>query len=317
MKKLILIDGHAILHRAFHALPPMTNSAGIPTNAVYGFIGMLIRVIEELKPTHLAVVFDMPGGTFRNELYKEYQSQRPPMDDSLRPQIASVHEVVTALDIPIFEKEGFEADDLIGTLSKLAPKNGIDEVIVVTGDRDLLQLVNKQVKLFMPIKGLAEAMLYGEKEATTRMGVPPSQVADLKGLMGDASDNYPGVAGIGPKTAIGLLEKFGSVEEVYKNLDKVTPEGVKNKLEKGRDDALISLKLARVVTDAPISFDTKKAELPKDLLTKAVIDTFAKFEFRTLLKRLSKLAGKDVSVEVQKIEEKKKKKISEDQMGLF
>jgi DNA polymerase-1 len=312
MSRLVLIDGHAILHRAFHALPPMKNSAGQPTNAVYGFVAILLRVIEELKPTHMAVVFDMPGGTFRNEVYKEYQSQRPAMDMDLRPQVKSVHEVVEALQIPIFESDGYEADDLIGTLASKTKQ--IDEVIIVTGDRDLLQLVNKKVKLFMPVKGLSEAKIYDAEAAKERMGVMPDKIVDLKALMGDPSDNYPGVDGIGPKTAISLLTQFGSVERIYKHLKDIKNQNLAAKLEKGRDSAFISQKLAQVVLDAPVKLDLETAKLPEDFLTEKVIETFGKFEFRTLLKRLTKLNGKDVEEAPKK---EVKKKIPEEQMGLF
>ncbi len=347
MSRLVLIDGNAILHRAFHALPPMTNSAGEPTNAVYGFVAMLIRVIEELKPTHLAVTFDRPGGTFRNELYKEYQAQRPKMDDALAFQVKSVHDATAALGFPIYEKDGFEADDVLGTIAsqvakdikilrdkdikkenkKNTPNISISqspniEVVIVTGDRDLLQLVNDHVKLFMPVKGgLGEAKLYGEKEAKERMGVPPSQITDLKGLMGDPSDNYPGIDGIGPKTAITLLKKFGSVENLLKNIDKVENQKLREKLINGKKDLLVSYKLATVVTDAPVDFTLEKAKLPADFLTEDVVKLFGHFEFRTLLKRLSKLSGKEVTEDprFRKDDNKKndKKKIDENQMGLF
>ena len=339
MSRLVLIDGNAILHRAFHALPAMTNSKGQEINAVYGFVSMVFNVIKELKPTHLAITFDRPKPTFRKELFTAYQAQRPKMDDSLVDQASLVHKVVAAMEVPIYEKDGFEADDVIGSLARQATEtlnNGsrhaelvqreagsrsamvststnsqtstrnpkgilsgqvrddkgiIKEVIVVTGDRDLLQLVNTHVKLFMPVKGLSEAKLFGEQEAEERMGVPPAQIADLKGLMGDPSDNYPGVAGIGPKTAITLLKEFGSVENIYKNLDKIKNQRVVEKLVKDKDNALMSHKLATVVTDVPIEFDHKSAEL-HDLATRKAVELFSELEFKTLLKRLLNLHSK-------------------------
>lgn len=316
MSRLVLIDGNAILHRAFHALPPMRNSKGNPTNAIYGFVAMLLRVIEELKPEYLSVTFDRPKPTFRNELYKEYQAHRPKMDDSLAQQVSGVHEIVAALGIPIYEKDGYEADDVIGTIAREVEKNKkVDEVIIVTGDRDLLQLVDKKIKLFMPVKGLSEAKIYGEKEAEERLGVPPEKVVALKALMGDPSDNYPGVAGIGPKTATTLLKQFSSISELVANIDKIKDAKVRDKINNDKENLLISQKLATVVTDAPVEFDLKTAKIPDDFLTPKVVEAFGKFEFRTLLKRLSKMNGKDISVKPAK--KKEKPKTQDQQMGLF
>ena len=339
MNKLVLIDGNAILHRAFHALPPsLTTPDGQPTNAVYGFVAIILRVIEELKPTHMAVAFDRPKPTFRKTLFKEYQAHRPKMEDALVSQVDIVHKVVTAMKVPIFEQDGFEADDVIGTITEQVknrlsrhaelvsaskaynkiPKqvrddgNYVDEVVVVTGDRDLLQLVNHKVKLFMPVKGLTESKLFGEKEAEERMGVAPKLIPDLKALMGDASDNYPGVAGIGPKTAVALLNQFGSVEKLYQHLDQVANPSVREKLEKDRDNAMLSHKLATVVTDAPIKFVPEKAQLAKDLLTQEVIELFGNLGFKTLLKRMGKMMQKEVPGETKPI-----KKKDERQMELF
>ncbi len=313
MSRLVLIDGNAILHRAFHALPAMNNSKGQPTNAVYGFVSMLFAVIKELKPTHIAVAFDRPKPTFRKQLFKEYQSQRPEMDKELVSQIKIVHQVLETMRISIYEKDGYEADDVIGTITKQSVNKKVDEVIVMTGDRDLLQLVNKKVKLYMPVKGLTEAKLYGEKETEERMGVPPGQITDLKGLMGDASDNYPGVAGIGPKTAILLLKEFGSVASVYKHLSKLKNPSLVEKLTKDKKNALLSHQLATVVTDAPIDFDAQKSEL-HDLATREVIELFGSLEFKTLLKRLLNLQNYEAEKSIQETNVKTKK---DDQLGLF
>lgn len=325
MNRLVLIDGNAILHRAYHALPPMTNPQGQPTQAVYGFISMLLSTITQLRPTHLIVAFDRAKPTFRKKLYKEYQSHRPKVEDEFISQSVLVQKVLNAMQVPIFGVDGYEADDVIGTLAKQAteilnfkskiPK--IDESIIVTGDRDLLQLVNNKVKLFMPIKGISEAKLFGEKEAEERMGVPPHQIADLKGLMGDASDNYPGVAGIGPKTAIMLLKEFGSVANVYKNLIKIKNPAVIEKLTKDKDNAFLSQKLATVITSVPLEFDVEKAKLP-DLVNQEVLDVFGELGFKTLLKRLLKLSGKEEIIDETSGQEKKKiAKKPSDQLGLF
>lgn len=312
MLRLVLIDGNAILHRAYHALPPsLTNKKGEPTNAVYGFVAIMLRTIAELKPTFLAVAFDRAAPTFRKKLFKNYQAQRPEMEDALSQQVDKVHQVLDALKIPVFEKDGFEADDLLGTIARQVQNGKIDETVIVTGDRDLLQLINHKVKLFMPVKGLSEAKLYGEKEAAERMGVSPAQIPDLKALMGDASDNYPGVAGIGPKTAVGLLQEFGTLEKVYANLAKISP-GVAVKLKKDRDNALLSQKLATVVRAAPIEFKADEAKLPQDFLTREVIDVFGELGFKTLLKRLTEI-GKGRVEKKNKTAEKK----NSEQMGLF
>lgn len=305
MRRLALIDGNAILHRAYHALPPMNNDKGEPTNAVYGFVSMLIRVITDLKPTHMAVAFDRPKPTFRKKLYKDYQSQRPQMEEQLVSQVQKVHEVVAAMGIPIYEKDGFEADDVIATLASQASSpstalrinvkrkaESIEEVIVVTGDRDLLQLVCDKVKLYMPVKGLSESKLYGEKEAEERMGVTPGQIPDLKALMGDASDNYPGVLGIGPKTAVNLLKEFDSLENIYKHINELSNRAVAEKLKKDKDNALLSRKLATVVTNVPVKFKDSQAQL-HDLLTKEVVEVFGSLGFKTLLRRLSEMSKKE------------------------
>lgn len=340
MSWLVLIDGNAILHRAYHALPPsLTNKNGEPTNAVYGFVGMLLRVIEDLKPTHLAVAFDRPAPTFRKKMYSPYQAQRPDMEDTLVSQVSKIHHVVKSMGIASYGLDGYEADDVMGTIANKVVKSGnshaelvsaskskkipkqvrddisyLDEVVIVTGDRDLLQLVNKKVKLYMPVKGLSDAKLFGEKEAEERMGVPPSQIADLKGLMGDPSDNYPGVSGIGPKTAVSLLQQFGSVENLYTHLDQVANPSVRDKLLKDKDNALLSFKLATVVTDVPVEFDTEKMKLPDDFLTQEVIEAFGNLGFRTLLRRLTDLNRKVHGVKETKIEVKKD---DSEQMGMF
>ncbi len=308
MNRLVLIDGNAILHRAYHALPPLTAPDGSVVNAVYGFATTLFKIHENLKPTHIAVAFDRPKPTFRKELFEGYQAKRPKMDDELVGQIDKVHELVTAFGIPIYEKDGFEADDVIGTLAKKA--KGIDQVIIVTGDRDILQLVvDEKVLVYMPTKGLSEAKLYGEKEVIERMGVPPKLIVDLKALAGDASDNYPGVAGIGPKTAVGLLTTYKSLEGVYKNLKKIS-EAVAAKLKAGETSAMLGQKLATIDKNVPIEirldkvtgFDTHEARL-----------FLEKMHFHSLLKKLD---GKEAREKTAEKKEKPKEKQGE-QQALF
>lgn len=281
--KLVLIDGHAILHRAFHALPALTTKRGEPINAVYGLVSMLLRVIQDLNPTHIAVCFDEKAPTFRHQAFKAYQAQRPAMAAELAGQIEKAKKVVEAFGIPIYSKPGFEADDVLGTIAAKAN----EEVIIVSGDRDLLQLVNDKVKLYMPLVGLSTAKVFGTQEAEEKMGVPPDLIPDYKALVGDPSDNYAGVSGIGPKTAISLLTEFGSLAGIYKNLKKI-PEKTREKLEKGRKSAELSHKLANIVKDVPIKLDLQaagkwKVDSPK------VLALFSEFGFKTLAERVKKV----------------------------
>ena len=287
MGKLVLIDGNAILHRAFHALPPMTTKKGEPINAVYGFVSMLLRIVQDLKPNSIVVTFDEKEPTFRHKEFAKYQAQRPPTADELVSQFEKVRRFVEAADIPVYSKSGFEADDVIGTIAKRVK----EDVVIVTGDRDQLQLVNERVKVYMPIAGLSNAKMMGRKEVIEKMGVPPEQIADYKGLVGDPSDNYPGVAGIGPKTATGLLSKYKSLDGVYKNLDKVQ-ESVREKLKKGQVDAYLSLRLATIVTDVSIQYDIK-ASSKWDLDSPKVITLFEEFGFKTLKERIKKV-GREI-----------------------
>jgi DNA polymerase I len=317
MNRLVIIDGNAILHRAYHALPPLTDPEGNIVNAVYGFTSILFKIVSDLNPTHIAVAFDRAAPTFRKEMYKEYQASRPKMDDDLIPQVDKVHEVVLAFGIPIFEMDGFEADDVIGTICqsinnlKLKIKNSnekIDQIIIVTGDRDILQLVEDgKVFVYMPTKGLSEAKLYGEKETVERMGVTPKQIPDFKALAGDASDNYPGVGGIGPKTAVKILEEFGTVENLYKKVDKGDwgnlGDTLANKIKEGKESALLSHQLATINRDVPIeieikpitTFDTHEGRM-----------ALQKLGFNSLIKRLTK----EKSVE-KKDKKKKEEKADE------
>jgi DNA polymerase-1 len=295
MSKLILIDGNAILHRAYHALPPLTTKRGEPINAVYGFISMLLRVIQDLKPTHVVVAFDRKEPTFRHKEYKQYQAHRPETDKKLISQFDKVKRVIDAFGIPHYDKAGFEADDVIGTLAKQAEKK-LEEIIIVTGDKDILQLVTKKTKVYLPVRGLSDAKLMEEEDVMEKMGVRPDQVDDYKALVGDPSDNYPGVPGIGPKTATKLLAEYGTVEDVYKNIDKIQ-ERVAKKLKEGKDLAIVSQKLAEIVTNVPVKLDIEKSGKWK-INSKNVLDLFAEYGFKTLTKRANKV-GEEINKEKQ------------------
>lgn len=313
MNRLIIIDGNAILHRAFHALPPLTAPNGTVVNAVYGFTSMLMRLVSDLTPTHLAVAFDRPAPTFRKKLFADYQIKRPKMDDSLASQIPLVHDVVSTMNIPIFEIDGFEADDVIGTLCA-AQKDVMDQIIVVTGDRDLLQLVTEKIKLYMPTKGLSEAKLYGTKETIERLGVLPNQIPDYKALAGDSSDNYPGVPGIGPKTASDLLHTYHSIEKLYDALQNATcSPSIKEKLEKNKELAFLSKELATIKIDVPINTNIQAVDVSQ-LNADPVIEILKQFGFNSLLKRMQ--TPSDTNVQNKKKKEERKQAI-DSQMSLL
>jgi DNA polymerase I len=278
MTKLLLIDGNAILHRAYYALPDWRNRAGEATAGVYGFLSMTVKAIEDLKPTHLVVVFDNPEPTFRHNLYVGYQTNREKerqVSEDIWGQVDKLKVIFEKAGVPVFSLPGFEADDIIGTLSKqavaqyltsnpspnLGEGNQRDEVIIITGDRDLMQLVNDKVKLYMPQKGLSDGTVVDEEKVLEKMGVHPNQIVDYKGLVGDASDNYPGVSGIGPKTAGHLLAEYGTLENIYKNLDK-TGDKIKMKLAEGFEAAMLSQKLATIRLDVPVTLNMSQAGVP-------------------------------------------------------
>ncbi|MEK7565815.1 MAG: 5'-3' exonuclease H3TH domain-containing protein [Patescibacteria group bacterium] len=255
--KLVLIDAHAILHRAYHALPPLTNKEGTQTNAIYGFMTMVLRLLSGIKPEYLAVCFDRPEPTFRKQIYTQYQGKRPEMEGNLAEQIPLLHELLDGLKISHFEVAGYEADDVIGTLAK----QNSEETIIVTGDRDMLQLVNDKVKVLVPVKGLGETKLYDPDTVVEEFGVEPRQWVDVKALKGDSSDNYPGVPGIGPKTAQMLISKYSTLENLYGRLGELGKLGVK--LAEGAESAGMSKKLATIVTDVPVHLDLLRADATK------------------------------------------------------
>jgi DNA polymerase-1 len=254
VNKLVLIDGNAILHRAFHALPPLTTKRGEPINAVYGLVSMLLRVVQDLKPTHIAICFDRKEPTFRHKAFKAYQAQRPSMADELSGQFEKAKRVIDAFGIPAYEKAGYEADDVIGTIANKTK----EDVVIVTGDRDQLQLVNNRIHVYMPVVGMSQGKMMGAEEVKEKMGVKPSLIDDYKALVGDPSDNYPGVAGIGPKTAVNLLEKYGSLDNIYKQLKDI-PASTAQKLKDGRESSRISKKLATIVKNVPVGFNIEDA----------------------------------------------------------
>lgn len=313
MQKLVLIDGNALLHRAYHALPPLTNKDGVVVNAVYGFFSMFLKILEDQKPDFTIVCFDKKAPTFRKELFVGYQAKRPKMSDDLVPQVKFVHEILEKSKIEIFEVDGYEADDLIGTISHQAVQNTQKtqnagkseksdnlkhrstessefsemEVFIVSGDRDLLQLVNHHVKMIAPVTGLTNMIVFDEAKVKEKFGIKPAQLVDYKALVGDPSDNYPGVAGIGPKTAATLINEYGSLEEIYKNLENIKKKNpnLALKLAEGAESAGLAQKLAGIVLDAPITLDMEQASM-KYFDKQGLRKEFEKFGFKSLLKRL-------------------------------
>ena len=289
MKKprLVLFDGNALVHRAFHALPLLTVSkTGETVSAVYGFALMLLKVINELKPTHYAIAFDVKAPTFRHQLFDQYKAQRPPTPDELVNQLGRVRELVEAFHIPVFELEGYEADDVLGALSRQASEHGID-TIIVTGDADTMQLVSPGVNVLYPKpRGrFSDTMLYDEAAVSEKYGVKPEQIADLKGLAGDPSDNIPGVPGIGEKTAAKLLQQFGTIEEIYAHIDEVTPSKLQALLRQNEALARQSKELTTIVTRIPVSLDLDNCRISQ-YDRRQVTELFRELEFFSLLPKL-------------------------------
>lgn len=295
MARLILIDSNALIHRSFHAVPPLTTRKGELINAVYGFTSILLRVIKELNPDYIAATFDLAAPTFRHIEYKEYKATRVKAPDELYEQIPKTKEVLKAFNIPVLEKEGFEADDIIGTIAKKLGKGDI-EVLIITGDLDTLQLVDKNIRIYTSRKGLIDTIIYGEKEVEERYGLKVNQMIDYKALRGDPSDNIPGVKGIGEKGACNLLKEFGTLENLYKKLDKLTEKQIidspslsKNiveKLKTNKEMAFFSKRLSTIYLKVPVKFNLKQFAWQKNFDINKVKELFYELEFRTLISRL-------------------------------
>ncbi|HET92285.1 MAG TPA: DNA polymerase I [Chloroflexi bacterium] len=288
-KKLVLIDGHALAYRAFHALPDDLKTAqGELTNAVYGFTTMLLSVLRDEQPTHIAVTFDK-GLTFRHELYADYKAHRAKMPDEMRVQMDRIRQVVETMGIPIYEQEGYEADDLLGTLTRQAEEKDVD-TLIVTGDMDLLQLVSDRTRVLTSRWRFSDTVIYDVEGVKQRYeGLKPGQLVDYKALMGDKSDNIPGVPGVGEKTATQLLQRYSTLESLYENLDEVQSR-FRNKLEEGRESAFLSRRLATILRDAPIELDMEACRV-HTFDHQAVVTLFRELEFRSLVDRIEELTG--------------------------
>ncbi|OGO84454.1 MAG: DNA polymerase I [Clostridiales bacterium GWD2_32_59] len=286
MSKVLIIDGNSILNRAFYAIPLLTNSEGLYTNAIYGFMNILLKLLDEDKPEFIGVAFDLKAPTFRHKHYSEYKGTRKTMPDELRMQMSVIKELLCKMNISIFELEGYEADDILGTLAKRYEKNGID-VSIVSGDRDMLQIATDTIKIRIPktIKGKTEIEDYFAKDVFTKYQVTPTQFIDVKALMGDSSDNIPGVPGIGEKTATKLISEYKSIENVILKLDEITPKGVAEKIRKNIELATMSKFLATICLDVPVTTDVSKIS---DLLNDDSMDMLKRLEFRSVIEKLAK-----------------------------
>lgn len=311
MKKLVLIDGNALMHRAYHAMPGLTNTQGEPVGAVYGFFGMLLNVIQDQKPDHFIVCFDRSKPTVRQSMYAGYHAHRPSMESDLTEQVSVIDDILEKSNITISSAEGYEGDDVIGTYATQAQEEKDLEVVVVTGDRDMLQLVSDRVKILMTVTGITKTMLYDAQAVEEKYGVTPAQFIDYKALIGDPSDGYPGITGIGPKTASSLLQQFGTFENLYHNIQNV-PEKVGVKLATDAEQGALAKKLAAIITDAPVHLEIDKCRV-EDIDFETMREEFEKHSFRTLLARLDARYPRPVKPK----KEKKKEKENEDQLGLL
>ncbi len=282
-KKLVLIDGHSLAYRAFHALPEdMKTSRGELTNAVYGFTSMLLNVLRDEDPTHIAVTFDK-GLTFRHEMYAEYKAHRAKMPDEMRVQMDRIRQVVETMGIPVFEQEGYEADDLLGTLARQAGKRGVD-TLIVTGDTDILQLADAHTRVLTSRWRFSDTVIYDVEGVRQKYRLDPSQLADYKGMMGDTSDNIPGVRGVGEKTATKLLQQYDNLEGVYEHLEEVQSR-FRSKLETQRDKAFLSRRLGTIKRDAPVELDLDACRV-RSFDREPVMNLFRELEFRSLYERM-------------------------------
>lgn len=300
MKKILLVDGNAIFHRAFHALPLLTNDKGEYTNAIYGFTKMLFDISKKEVPDYLVIAFDHKSKTFRHQEFAEYKANRSEPPAELYPQLPRLFWLLEIMQIPIFQVEGFEADDIIGTLVTQADKkfNLFSEIL--TGDKDSFQLVNENINVIIPKMGISNLLIYNPSAVKEKMGVTPEQIVDYKALRGDSSDNIPGVKGIGDKQAVEMLQRFGNLDNIYQNLDQLTLSQ-QNKLKENKETAYLSQRMATIIRDMPISLDLKGSHLhsiPVDDTKKALEE----LNFASLMRSvddLQKTLNKHIEAEKQ------------------
>jgi DNA polymerase-1 len=291
-KKLIVLDSNALLHRAFHALPPLKNKLGQETGAVYGYLLTMFKAIKDLKANYIVACFDTKAKTFRHEKFQDYKAQRPTTPSGIISQIPIIKEVLDAFKIPVFAIEGFEADDLIATICQIAPKQEEDlEVYIVSGDLDNLQLVNNSIKVYTLGKGIKDTVIYDEDRVKERFGVNPLQMNDFKALTGDTSDNIPGVAGIGKTTAADLIQRFGSIKNLYDEISTDTAilkPKVKESLKNNKELAFLSLELVETKKDIEMNFKIEDCKFD-NFDKQAVENILEKLNFNSLINRITSL----------------------------
>jgi len=287
-KRLLIIDSNALLHRAFHALPPLANKSGQETGAVYGYLLTLFKAINDLKPNYIVACFDTKMPTFRHEMFKDYKAQRPVTPAGIVSQIPIAKEVLETFKIPVFAKEGVEADDLIATICAKTPDM---EIYIISGDLDNTQLVNENIKVYTLGKGIKDTVIYDINKVRERFGVEPNQMVDFKALTGDSSDNIPGVEGIGKKTAAEIIQKYGNIKNLYEELSTdtaVLKPKVKEMLKKNKESALMSRDLAQMKNDVDIDFKIEDCRFG-DFDKNKVEEIFRKLEFNSLITRIQSL----------------------------
>ena len=293
-KQILIIDSNALVYRSYYGLPKLKNSEGETINAIYGFYLILFRVLKELNPEFIVATFDLPGPTFRHEEYKEYKANRIKAPEELYEQIPKIKQLLEIFEIPIFEKKGFEADDIIGTISELIIKKEKQEIenVILSGDTDVFQLINPRTKIYFLRNGNKDKNFLYDKDIIKEKfeGLLPKQLIDLKALKGDASDNIPGVSGIGQKTAFKLIKEFGDLENIYLNLDKID-EPVQKKLRQDKDKALFSRRLVRIKKDVSINFELEKCRW-KEYNKEKIISSLEKLGLIRLINKLPKLDEK-------------------------
>ncbi|MCL2709078.1 MAG: DNA polymerase I, partial [Defluviitaleaceae bacterium] len=293
-KKLLLVDGHSILNRGFYAIPSLTNGEGVFTNAVFGFLNVFVKLFEEEKPEYVIVAFDVPKKTFRHEQYAPYKGTRKPMPDELRPQVPLLKHVLAKMGIHTAECPGFEADDVIGTLAAQAKTKGI-ETVILSGDRDLLQLAGERTTVRIPKSkaGKTEIENYKASDVLERYGVTPREYIDVKALMGDASDNIPGVPGIGEVTATKIVAAFGSVENAIERANEIKPAKAADSIVSNAELAILSKRLATISLDAPVEFSESESAVC-DMWNESARDEFVRLEFKSFLSKFSKTTAAHV-----------------------
>ncbi|MDP2593035.1 MAG: 5'-3' exonuclease H3TH domain-containing protein, partial [bacterium] len=332
-KKLVILDAHAIIHRAYHALPEdFATSAGMPTGALYGLATMLIKIIGELKPDYMAAAYDLPKPTYRHAVYEDYKGKRAKTDDALVAQLKRSREIFEAFSIPVYDAEGFEADDVLGTIVEQISGKEVDvkdkglrikdcDIVIASGDMDTLQLVDgDRVRVYTLKKGIQDTILYDEEKVKERFGFGPEFLPDFKGLRGDPSDNIIGIPGIGEKTATELIQKFGHIEDIYDKLEKdkkvFEKEGVKARvimlLEKHKEEAEFSKMLAVIRRDAPVLFKLPEMEWKESVDEKKAEEIFSRFEFRTMAARFREAVGGNSELGIRNKEKEINDKEEED-----